>query len=84
MILKLNMGHRVLEVLKVYINDPIMLTLTFLRQCQNVRICSLSLYQAQMSGEHLQDHWPCLIMTFVTHSLVFRLSIDIARILNSD
>ena len=56
MILKLDMDHRGLKVYEIYINDSPRLSLTYLMM-KFGQICLLCLNQAQMSGDHLQDHW---------------------------
>ena len=58
MILKLGMDDRELKGYKAYVNnDP---GLTFFGKFKFGQNCLLCLYQAQMSGECLQDHWSCI------------------------
>ena len=60
-ILKLGIDHLGHKVYKVCINDGTGLTLTCFKtrsNLVNIAYCA-NYYQAQMSGEPLQDHWSC-------------------------
>ena len=57
MILKLGMEHYVLKLYKVYTNDDPELTLTYFTTVRFGETYFLYLYEAQVSGDRLQDHW---------------------------